>query len=190
MKKIIGVLLVVWVVEAAVAEMVTFELLGDETLYSLLDNKPFGSITNGGVVATLTASDGILNRTGSGFGINGIGSDDTDALNSNQWIDIVFDQAVVFSNLNISSWNSGADVGEVQLGTSYLSQGGILGTGDTTYDFSVASGEVVRVIALDTEVSNGFSIDSFTVAIPEPAAIIFMTAFGLGLWGVRRFLSL
>lgn len=168
--------------------LVTFELLDDPTIYLNLDNLTTGSITNGGVVVTLTASDGVLNRTGSGFGVNGTATTgDTDALNANQYIDLVFGQAVTFSSLNVSSWGTN-DVGEVQLGSLFESQGLIEGTGDTAYNFLVGEGETVRILATaDTGAANGFSIDSFTVAIPEPAGLVLLSVVGSGIWGIRRF---
>ena len=169
--------------------LITFDLFGDFPTYSLLDNQASGSITNGGLIATLTASEGVLNRTAGGFGINGVGTDDTDALNAGQYIDIVFDQAVTFSNLNVSSWGA-SDAGEVRLGADFGSQGSISGTGDTAYRFSVDAGATVRILATaDSGVSNGFSVDSFTVAIPEPAVTGLIGLTGLGLLIARRFLG-
>jgi len=119
-----------------------------------------------------------MNRSSSGFGINGTGTDDTDALNAGQYIDLVFNQNVTFSNVDISSWG-GSDAAEVQLGPVFVSQGSISGTGDTAYDFSVDAGETVRILATaDSGASNGFSFDGFSVdTIPEPAVIALL---GLG----------
>ena len=169
------------------ASLIVFDLLGDPAIYSKLDNSASASVTNGGVLATLTASEGVLNRTASGFGINGVGSDDTEALNLGQYIDIVFGEAVTFSNLNVSSWGA-SDAGEVQLGSAFASQGNIQGTGDTAYNFWVGAGTVVRIRATaETGSKNGFSVDSFTVAIPEPAVIGFIGLLGLGFLVARQF---
>ena len=192
MKKIILLVIAgIWFAGRSQASLVVFDLLGDSAIYSVLDDQASASVTNGGVVATLTASEGVLNRTTSGFGINDPGSDDTDALNSNQWIDVVFDQVVVFSNLNVSSWGV-SDAGEVQLGAAFVSQGSILGTGDTPYNFEVDAGTVVRIRATsDTSPTNGFSVDSFTVeTVPEPAAMGFVILTGFGLLIARRVFSL
>ena len=168
------------------AELVTFNLQSDSSVYSILDEQATGSVTNAGVIATLSASEGVMNRTTSGFGINGPGSDDTDALNSNQWIDVVFDQLVVFSNLNVSSWGA-SSAGEVQLGTNHVFQGSINGTGDTAYHFSVIAGEPVRIFASDeTSSNNGFSVEHFTVSIPEPNVMAFFSFVGLGFVAIRR----
>ena len=171
----------------AFSELVNFNLLGDSAIYSRLDNQSTAIITNNGLIATFTASaGGVMNRTTSGFGINGSGSDDTHGLNTGQYIQIIFDQDVTFTNLNISSWGA-LDAGEVQLGPAFTSQGSISGTGDTLYNFTVSQGTAIRIIATaDTASNNGFSVDGFTVAIPEPssAALITITA-GL-LFIIRR----
>ena len=84
--------------------LVTFDLLNDSSLYTLLDDQASATVTNQGIIVTLTASDGVLNRTVDGFGINGSDTgDDTDALNKNQFIDLVFAQDLTFSNLDVSS---------------------------------------------------------------------------------------
>lgn len=173
--------------------LVTFDLLGDPAIYTQLDNQGSGSVTNGGLIATLTASEGVLNRTTGGFGINGVGSDDTDALNTGQYIDIWFDQVAIFSNLNVSSWGT-SDAGEVQLRTTggVLASKSIDGTGDknTAFNFEVADGRFIRIFATaDSGAANGFSVNSFTVAIPEPAAATFIALTGLGMLIGRRFAS-
>lgn len=162
----------------AVAGLLGFDLKGDAAVYGLLDGKVSGSVTNSGLIVTVTASDGVLNRTSSGFGTNGAGADDTDALNVGQYIDLVFSQDVSFSNLAVSSWGA-SDAGEVRLGPGFVSQGSISGSGDTAYGFMVDAGNTVRVVATaDSGATNGFSFDGFTVdTIPEPAVLALI---GLG----------
>lgn len=169
------------------AVLIDFNLKDDASVYSLLDNQGSGSVTNGGLIVTFTASDGVMNRTTSGFGINGAGTDDTDALNAGQYIDLAFSQSVTFSNLNVSSWGA-SDAGEVQLGPAFVSQGSISGSDDTAYDFMVNAdaGETVRIMATaDSGATNGFSVDSFTVAIPEPA-VLGLIGLGSGIMMLAR----
>jgi hypothetical protein len=153
--------------------LATFDLLNDSAVYSVLDNQMSASVTNGGLVATLTASDGVLNRTSLGFGVNGSGTDDTDGMNAGQYIDIVFNQDVSFESVNVSSWGT-TDAGVVQLGPLYESQGS-LAKGDCVFGFDVltAGANSVRILATaDSGATNGFSFNSFTVdTIPEPAAV-------------------
>ncbi|MCF7817787.1 MAG: hypothetical protein K9M54_07880 [Kiritimatiellales bacterium] len=192
MKKAVFVTLVgLGLVTSSFSNLVVFDMLDDPAIYLALDGKATASVTNGGVVVTFTASEGVLNRTASGFGINGPGADATDALNLGQYIDLVFDQSVLFSNVNVSSWGI-LSAGEVRLwqGSSYDSQGSIWGTGDTPYNFVVEAGETVRIIATaETSPSNGFSVDSFTISIPEPAAIGFIVLTGISFLLGRRVLS-
>lgn len=175
------------------ASLVTFDLRNDSDVYTPLDNQTTGSATKGGVVATFSTADGEMNRTGNGFGVNAFASgDDTDGLNTGQYIDIWFDQAVVFSNLVVSSWGT-SDAGEVQLRTTteVLESKSIDGTGDKTtlFNFEVVSGNFIRILATaDSGADNGFSTDSFTVAIPEPAVTAFVALVGLGALMVRRFI--
>ena len=169
------------------AAVVQFDLKDDASLYQYLDDQSSATITNSGIIVTLTASEGVLNRTTSGFGVNDSGTDDTDALNQGQYIDLVFDQDVTFSNLNVSSWGT-SDAGEVQLGASFSSQGAIQGTGDTPYNFQVNAGNTVRIIATsDTSPTNGFSVDSFTVqTVPEPAVSGLISLCSIALLSIRR----
>ena len=171
---------------SAFSDSINFDLLGDSAIYSHLDNQSTAIITNNGLIATFTASEGVMNRTTSGFGINGPGSDDTHGLNTSQYIQITFDQDVTFTNLNISSWGA-SDAGEVQLGSAFTSQGSISGTGDTAYNFTVSQGTAIRIIATaDTASNNGFSVDEFTVAIPEPSSAALIGIAGFILITIRR----
>ena len=172
MNKVIRVVLVGMGFAAnSFGSLVTFDLLNDSTIYSVLDNQASASVTNGGIIATLTASDGVLNRTSLGFGMNGSGTDDTDGMNAGQYIDLVFNQDVSFMNMNVSSWGA-SDAGVVQLGPLFDPEGAI-SKGDTAFGFDVLDGATVRVLATaDSGATNGFSFNSFTVdTIPEPAVI-------------------
>lgn len=166
----------------ASAEIITFNLANDPAVYLNLDDQISGSVTNGSLIVTITASEGVMNRTTSGFGINGEGTDDTDGFNAGQYIDLVFNQNVTFTNLVVSSWG-GSDAAEVLLGPALISQGAVLGTDPTPYGFTVdaGTGESVRILATaDSGATNGFSVDAFSiVAVPEPG-VIGMVALGSG----------
>ena len=98
MKKIILVAVLLYAV-SSFAEIINFNLKDDPSIYELLDNEAEGSITNDALIVTFAASDGNMNRTASGFGVNGAGTDDTDGLNAGQFMDVTFSQNVVFTNL-------------------------------------------------------------------------------------------
>jgi len=159
------------------AGLITFDLKDDAAVYALLDDKASGSVTNTGLIVTLTASDGVMNRTSSGFGVNGTGTDDTDGLNAGQYIDLEFNQDVTFTGLSISSWGS-TDAGEIQLGPEFSTVETLSGSGDAAFDFHVTAGQAVRIAATaDSGASNGFSVDRISVAVPEPAVL---SLIGLG----------
>lgn len=185
MKKTVSAIIIMSAVNA-MAGLITFDLKDDAAVYSLLDNQASASVTNNGLAVTLTASDGVMNRTSLGFGINGPGTDDTDALNAGQYIDLVFGQDVTFTELGISSWGSG-DAGEVRYGDSLGLFESIAGSGTTTYDFNVSAGETIRIAATaDSGASNGFSVDRITVAVPEPAVLSLIGLGGGALYLARR----
>ncbi|MDF7799802.1 hypothetical protein P4C99_10015 [Pontiellaceae bacterium B1224] len=192
MKYLHIILLLVALPIIGIADVVQFQLLDDAAIYTVLDDQASGTVTNGGIRVTLVASSGELNRTTSGFGINGPGTDDSDALNLDQYIDLTFDLTVQFKNVDVSSWGAGSD-GEVRLGmdNTFTNQGNISTTGDTAFDFKVNMGQTVRIYATgETSPTNGFSVDSFSVeAIPEPAVVSLVLLFGSGLLVMRRVLG-
>jgi hypothetical protein len=170
----------------SMAGLINFDLRNDPELYSKLDERSVGSVTNTGLVATFTASDGVLNRTASGFGVNGTGTDDTDALNTGQYIDLSFSRDVVFTSLIVSSWGAG-DAGVVQFGPALVSQESIPGSGEAAFNIVLPANETLRVKATaDSGATNGFSMDGFAVTVPEPATLGLL-GFGSGLiWMARR----
>lgn len=187
-----------WMVGIARAGLVGFDLYGDPAVYSVLDNQASATVTNGGIAATLSASpNGVLNRTTETFGVNDVttGGDDSDALDKDEYIDVVFDRDVTFSNLTIASWAAG-NAGEVQLdaGSGFVSQGSIPGAGDAAYGFFVPAGRPVRILATAEAASGvdskGFSVNAFSVeTVPEPAAIGLLVFGVAGWWGIKRIFS-
>jgi len=168
---------------------VTFDLLGNSGMFSIADGQSVVTVTNNGIVATLEASEGVLNQNAGSFGVNGPGSEDDAAfMNLGQYIDITFDQSVTFNNVKVSDWGNDS-AAEIQLGITTFTNQGLIGSGITPYNFIVNYGETVRIIATG-ESDNAFSVDSFTVdAIPEPAVISFVAAVGIGGLVARRWFS-
>ncbi len=169
---------------------ITFDMRGAEG--SAVDGLASGSVIKDGLTATFTANSGLLNQTGSGFGINAKDSgDDTDQIDNGsgviELVTIMFDQLVTFDQLVLSSF---ADSEEAKLKIAGVSTI-LLGTSDKDiYDFStdniVSIGQSVS-LALNADKGNGFSFEEFTVtlaestAAPEPATIILL---GIGLAGL------
>ena len=168
---------------------VTFDLFGDSSLYGVLDDQTGPrSYTNSGIVATFTASDGTMNRTGDGFGLNAVASgDDTDGFDVGEWLDVTFDQAVTLTNVAVSSWNDGADRAVIYV--AGVSNGVITATGSHNFSIDVGVSEVLRIRSMEGSVGNGWSLNSLTV-VPEPATFALVGIGGaFALLARRRLLS-
>lgn len=155
-------------------DSVTFDFRNDADLYGALDDET-GPITytNNGLVATFTTTNGTMNRTGSGFGINtaGTSADDTVGFDTNEWIDITFAVPVALTNVETASWG-GTDTAIISInGTS---NGVITAGGNTPFELIIPSGQTLRIAATNGTVGNGWSLESITVrtdtnAPPTPA---------------------
>jgi hypothetical protein len=170
---------------------ITFDMRGSEG--SVVDGYAFRSVTVDGLTATLTANSGVLNQTGSGFGINAQGvGDDTDAIDDgviDEFVTIRFDQLVTFDQLLLSlvtdSENDEASL-TIAGGIPIL----LVDTGDGKDKYNFLTENIVPIgqsVILAYSSGNGFSFDGFTVtlaestAVPEPTTIIL---FGIGLAGL------
>ncbi len=171
MKKLLTTCLLTAILCAAAHAEVLFDFRNNAALYGALSGQTGPvSVTNSGVVATFTASDGTMNRTGSGFGLNSnISDDDTDAFDVGEWIDITFEAAVSLSNIAVSSW-SAANGDQAVIYVNGVSNGVITSTGSHSFDISVPTGQVLRIAGTAGVVGNGWSLDSLTVEPDAPPA--------------------
>jgi len=141
---------------------VTFNFAEDEDLYGALDNQadPI-TYTNSGLVATFTASDGEMNRTIDGFGLNATNFlDDTDAFDPGEWIDVNFDILVALTHIDVSSWGSN-DTAVIFV--DGFTNGVITSTGSHAFDIQVPAGQILRISGTDGDIGNGWSLDAITV---------------------------
>ncbi len=156
----------------ALPDSILFDFANDAALYGALDDQPGPvAFTNSGLPATFTASDGEMNRTASGFGINAAASgDDTAGFDVGEWIDIVFDTAIRLTNVNVSSWGTG-DQAAIYINS--ISNGVMNTTGNHPFNLVVPAGQVLRIESTAGTVGNGWSLDSLTVSTdtntPSPA---------------------
>lgn len=168
---------------------ITFDLRGPEGL--AVDGLASGTAAVDGLVATLTANSGVLNQTGSGFGINAQGvGDDTDTIDDGvvtEFVTILFDQFVTFDQLVLSSFTTTEDASLTIADNIPIL---LTGTSPATdiYNFSIDNTVPVgQSVLLSYSSGNGFSFDGFTVTlaestvVPEPSTIIL---FGIGLAGL------
>ncbi len=149
-----------------------------------LDGDSAFTITSGGISATVSANTGVLNRTASGFGINGSDpGDDTDGLEAGETVSVVFDDNILLSGFSVSAFGA-TDSGTFQTGlvplyvissTGFQDMSNILITAGSSIDISGVAGS--------------FSLDSVQVeTVPIPSALLlFVTGIApLMLAGIRK----
>jgi hypothetical protein len=188
------------------AGLITFNLAGnsgDGAEGALLDNLATGSVTKGGVMATITAgfasTGGVLNQTASAFGINllGDGCDVSGQVDNNaacgegyaEGMVFMFDQLVELVSVTLTSYSPTDDASltfENLIVAVFFGDPDLPSTPSTLLIGAPVGGPGQR-FALVSRAGNGFSIDRFTVRtlerVPEPGIL---ALFALGLLGMAR----
>lgn len=180
------------------AGLITYHLAGDSgdgAEGALLDNLQSGSVTKGGVTATLSTGNlsSVLNQTSSGFGINllGDGCDESGSIDNNaacgqgyfESILFGFDRFVELVSITLTSYSPTDDAVLLFTNIATLSLFGSadLPSSPSTLLIGARVGGVGDQFLIGSAAGNGFSIDRITVRVPAPATL---ALFGLGLVGL------
>jgi hypothetical protein len=172
------------------------EALDGGTSFSLTQmglTATFSSIFSGNLTAIdggVEASDLLLNRTSSAFGVN-VGGTTCGGLEDSARLDdgcgflegvaVMFSQSVIINGVKVSSF--GADLGSflLNIGSTSLPQFDITSTGATPINKALVGGASAGMFFIQ---GNGFSFDSITVT--KVSAPTTLALFALGLLALRR----
>ena len=147
-----------------------FDLRG--ALGTELEGAISGSISVGGITATLTANSGILNQSSLGFGVNATGSgDDAARLDGDvlaETITLTFNIDVLLDQIQLAVLSEDEEGALTVAGGSPISLVDT-GAGDDEYNFN-ANNTVLTTdsVVLSWVSGNGFSFDDFTVSPLSP----------------------
>lgn len=150
-------------------DLITFDFAGDAVLYAMLDDQSAAvTVTNSGLVATITPSEGAMNRTADGFGVNATNLvDDTDAIDPGEWVELRFENVVTLTNITVSSWGPTDSAIVFVNGTS---NSVITASGSHAFNILVPANQTLRIAGAGGEAGNGWSLDRITVKPGAPAA--------------------
>ncbi len=158
-------------------------------LIETLDEAVSFNLSSGGLILTVATSDGLLNRTNNGFGVNATGAgDNTDALDAGSG----FSESLTFQfNLPVSLIGfTVSGVGSQDIGEYVVHPAAVV-----TFDSSglhsldnqlLLAGERLGIMHV---AGNGFSLDSLSVemaSVPAPATLPLLFA-GLLLTAMVRY---
>ena len=149
-----------------------------------LDESPTFTITSEELSATVSANTGVLNRTSSGFGINGSDpGDDTDGLEAGETVSIAFNADILLSGFSVSAFGA-EDSGTFQTGSVPLYAISSTGFQDLS-NILITAGSSINI----SGATGSFSLDSVQVeTVPIPSALLlFVTGIvPLILSGIRQ----
>lgn len=172
-------------------------VFGDDNspFFSALDNQASAVLNIGSIEMTITAKTGSFNFTSTDFGINQPASgDDTDGFNFEEsggagvaeGFTVSFNQDVVLKSIAVSSFGA-SDLIQLLDGESSLLTISSTGLTDLA-DYHLSSSSVLSVDTIGGAYSNGWTLESITVApVPEPSSYsLFGAAGALGFSVFRR----
>ncbi|MCB1094814.1 MAG: PEP-CTERM sorting domain-containing protein [Verrucomicrobiae bacterium] len=164
----------------------------DGTNGSLDLNVPSGSVTVSGITVTLSASDGTINATASGLGINDSSSGDNtsglDTINTIEFLTLSFNVPVTFDSLSIGGVGSNDGL-RVSFNGGAATE--LTSSGTTMFGDTLLVGQSMTITAFEPNAptsNNGVSILSFSATqVPEPStALLVMIALGMSVTARRR----
>ena len=192
------------------ADIVTIGLTNSDATGAQLDNQP-NQITDGlgpiivqeaigtdadGLTVTLTgtttAASATFNGTGTVFGINSAGGDDSQRLDGDlsETIFFAFNEDVVVTQIDFASF--GADSEILLNGTDLLTSGNVV---DLDPGFAISAGDTfsIEAISVDGTTGSDVGLQSITVqvvtsptGVPEPTSLGVLGVLGLGIVARRR----
>jgi hypothetical protein len=177
---------------SAVQATTLFQLKGNAAVEAVDEAASF-SLTVGGITATLTANVGVLNTTSSGFGINhpttGDPTDHLDGMFAVEEVSIVFNLPVRLDQIVLSDF-TGSTTGDLAtLTIDGFPPLTLIPTAPALDVYNFSSNNTLpagQSIHLAWQAGNGFSFDSFSVTVPEPASGLLLCAGLLLVLGVRK----
>ena len=186
-----ALMLLTMILVPAVNATTLFQLKGNAAVEAVDESVSF-PLTVGGITATLTANVGVLNTTSSGFGVNhpttGDPTDHIDGMFAIETVSIVFNLPVRLDQIVLSDF-TGSTTGDL---ASLTIDGFPLLTLNPTapaldvYNFSSNNTlPAGQSIVLAFVAGNGFSFDSFSVTVPEPASWLLLSVGMVLLLGLR-----
>lgn len=157
---------------SATAETIHFDLLN--SAIEDIDETEMLVLQDSGLQVTLSTLDGVLNRTGSGFGVNADGAgDDTNGIDNGsgivESISIFFSASVLLDSIQLAQLGN-SDIALLTIGATDF----LITAENNPFSESVAIA-ANDIVVLAYEAGNGFSFDGLTVTtstVPLPTALL------------------